>query len=276
MNRPDTQEALALYDRFAATKFGAALGQEIWYQRYNQDTVTAEQWRELLGPDVNNLEHMRYTTELAAYYISQYRQHGAGDLTEDDEAALLIAAAIHDQGEVFDGDITYSEKTALDELNEQQKSLAAARQLLPGLDDDAYHRIAMIRQTIVFDKHSRLGKIFAVIEHMGYIQTALKAQAQVAHNPDVSDETRQGLQWLVADVLMNNFDGFADTNEDVVLARFIKHRRGYLTVAFAHTPSHIFDLYGDAAQTKEDKFARAQQHWQDMRKQYDPEGTIAA
>lgn len=258
-NRPSTAIANRVYHSFSDTEYGKKLGKNIRYERYNLDELSIEERRDLLGPDVNNLEHMRYTTDLAAFYIGNLTE---GALTQTEQEDLLIAASIHDQGEYFIGDITHSLKTDENEVEELQKALEHAREMMPDLDELELDRVRRIREEIVFNRDSPLGKRFATIEHMGYLQTALKAYAHFRHNDTLSPETKSGLEWLVADVLMNQFDGkLLHDADDEVLAHFIDNRRKAISEAMRSVTETAFVHYGEGAADKRAKFSRAQQQW---------------
>lgn len=261
-NRPSTAVADHVFESFSGTKYGDKLSNNIRYERYNLAGLSIAGWKDILGPDVNNLEHMRYTTELAAYYIGKLSEGTLSDTEKDD---LLIAASIHDQGEYFTGDITASLKTDEHEAEELQKALEHATDMMPDLDGIELDRIKRIRKEIVFDRTTPLGERFATIEHMGYLQTALKAYAHLTHNNTLSPETKEGLEWLVADVLMNQFDGklLEDVEHDEVLAHFIDNRRKAISEAMRTVSEDTFAHYGEHAQSKQAKFLRAQQQWQD-------------
>ena len=260
-NRPSTALAGQVYQSFEATPYGQHLAGNIRYERYNLAGVSIDEWRGMLGPDVNNLEHMQYTTELAAYYVSKSHPE---TLQPHEMEDLLIAAAIHDQGEFFTGDITASLKTDEDEVEELAKAVEHAKQMMPDLDNLTHARIQRIRTDIVFNRETPLGARFASIERMGYLQTALKAYAHFAYNDTLHDDTRTGLEWLVADVMMNMFDNnmLDVASEDPVIHQFIRNRARAITESMDTISDDVFVHYGDFADAKREKFLAAKQQWQ--------------
>lgn len=260
-SRPSTALANEVYQSFEGTTYGQHLARNIRYERYNIGNLTIGEWRDILGSDVNNLEHMKYTTELAAFYISKDESN---ELTDEDKDDLLIAASIHDQGEFFTGDITASLKTDEDEVEELQKAVEHAKLMMPDLNDITHERILRIRKDIVFNRETPLGARFATIERMGYLQTSLKAYAHFAYNEEIDPATRDGLEWLVADVMMNMFDNniLDVADEDPVVRKFIANRARAINESMDSISDDAFRHYGDFGEDKRRKFLAAKQQWQ--------------
>lgn len=193
---------LGVHASFAETEYGAVLKSCVRYDKYRPENVSHERWEELLGPDVNNLDHMVDTYQLTRNFIGNTERLQPGLLSQRDQAVLKITAIVHDWGESVIPDINYFEKTGDDELAERQ----AFREHLPrfhtGDDPLTQELIAEAFEEVIFDKESRLGSMFNVIERIGYLRTGLRAAELTREQaaPDCEDN----LRWLSAGVFSSD------------------------------------------------------------------------
>lgn len=214
---PEFLHSLAeLHRVFSATEHGDRLAQQVRFERYKLPETTNEQWINLLGADVNNLQHMPLTTGLTRDFIGRFndriesRPQPTAKISEEQAQLLCLTAMTHDWGESVLGDSTYdhagttkvAEKQAVTDIIQ---SLPLARNL------DFYSRINAAKE-IVFDSSSHLGRIFNTIERVGYMRTALHA-AHHARSGSLPQNTN-GLLWLTENVLGNQVSELVDRAEE--------------------------------------------------------------
>lgn len=249
-----------IYNDFADTPYGADLAGDIRYAKYNLTGMLPEQWAELLGPDVNNLAHMRVTYQLTQSFVRYSQAHQPGLLAPGDAAQLLVAAISHDQGEALIGDISYGDKTAADAVHEQQQFAEHASEFVPTASAMLKNYLARARDEIIFDHTSRLGRIFNAIERIGYLRTALRASETLRNEP--SSEVAPGLRWLVADVLSNQITSLLAYGEDyAAVDSYLTSQSTAISEAFKLVTAADFEHYAEQREFKLSQFAVAEQAW---------------
>jgi len=252
-------DVIGIYHDFASTPYGANLADSVRYEKYNLASLPNEQWRELLGPDVNNLEHMRVTYQLTQSFVRHSQAHQPGLLTATDATQLLVAAVIHDQGEALVGDISYGDKQTADTRKEQQLFAEHAAAFTPDASSMLRHYLARARDTIVFDSTTRLGRMFNAIERVGYLRTALRASQQLSDGNAGAAEP--GLRWLVADVLSNQIKALEDYRGYAAVDTYLTEHAASITAVFAQVQNDDFSHYGQHATAKQARFAAAAASW---------------
>lgn len=200
--RTSAIDYLGIHEAFAESEYGVILAANVRYGKYKPAGVTNERWEELLGPDANNLDHLVDTYRLTDEFVSRTGRLQPGLLSRHDKAALKISALIHDWGESIIPDINYFEKTEADEVAEQQAFAENLPNFYTGDDEATQELIAEATETIIFDRESRLGNIFNIIERIGYLRTGLRAAEHVRESsaPDCHDH----LRWLAASVMSSD------------------------------------------------------------------------
>jgi hypothetical protein len=250
-----------IYNDFADTPYGADLAGDIRYAKYNLTNMPPAQWAELLGPDVNNLAHMRVTYQLTQSFVRYSQAHQPGLLAPGDPAQLLVAAISHDQGEALIGDISYGDKTVMDTAREQQQFAEHASEFTPTASGMLKSYLARARDEIIFDHTSRLGRMFNAIERIGYLRTALKASEVV--RGATSSEVAAGLRWLVADVLSNQVTSLLIYAEDYAAVNsYLTSQSTAISEAFELVSAADFEHYSEQREFKLNQFATAEQAWQ--------------
>jgi 5'-deoxynucleotidase YfbR-like HD superfamily hydrolase len=223
---------LGVHTAFAESEYGAILAANVRYDKYRPPEVSKERWEELLGPDVNNLDHLFDTYQITNIFIAHTERLQPGLLVPHDRAVLRVAAIIHDWGESIVPDVNYTEKTEADEITERQAFAANLQNFYTGDDETIRELIVEAADTVIFDRESRLGSMFNVIERIGYLQTGLRADqhAREATAPDCEDN----LRWLTADVLSNNHTTSLIVQSPRLLAiqHFLDFRQVDITEAF--------------------------------------------
>src|SRR3989339_1894173 len=168
-----------LFKIFTSTKYGEKLAHNIRYGRYKPQSMSNEEWRNLLGDDVNNLYHALVVYNITKEFISENNHLYNQQLSYDEKMTLLLAAIIHDWGEAVVGDISHGLKTETDENNEIKALHKIAKEITKSyrggiLTAQAIESI----NAVVFDTSTKLGNIFKAIEHIGFFKTAMNAWEQ--------------------------------------------------------------------------------------------------
>ncbi len=249
-----------IHNAFAATDLGQELATRVRYERYMPEGVTNERWQELLGADVNNLLHMPLTRGIARAMNRNLRRDQPGLMTPHEEQVLEAAAIIHDWAEVIVGDITYSNKTIQDEAQERghlRKIIEDVAQQQPHLADLIFEAA----EEVVFDDHTKLGRIFNTVERVGYLRTAIRASEHVVN--DTATDCELGLRWLVADVVGGHVVALMERSDEYVpVKRYLADRSAYINRAFAIVQPTDFDNYSeDTKAIKQEAFNTSLAAW---------------
>lgn len=222
---------LGIHEAFAESEYGVTLAANVRYAKYKPAEMANERWEELLGPDVNNLAHLADTYHLAADFVSRTDRLQPGLLSQRDKAALKISAIIHDWGESIIPDINYFEKTDADEAAERQVFADNLPNFYTGGDGATQELIAEAAETIIFDRESRLGNIFNVIERIGYLRTGLRAAEHVREGS--APDCHSHLRWLAASVMSSDHTTCLVRQSDLLAAQyFLALRQVSISEAF--------------------------------------------
>ncbi len=202
MTMGEEPDYLAIHEAFAATEYGQVLAANIRYKVYKPEIVSNQHWIELLGPDVDNLAHLASTYHLTDEFIDSTESLQPEELSPRDKAVLRIAAITHDEAESILEDVNYSDKTAEHETAEQ----AAFKKYLPSFHPEASPETTKLIKTavdeVIFNRESRLGRMFNAVERISYLRTAMRAGQHLYEG--TAPECAEGLGWLVADTLSNH------------------------------------------------------------------------
>lgn len=262
MERRTQPRLIEIHEKFEQTDFGKTLAGRVRYERYKPANVSNDQWVELLGADVNNLTHLTLTYGLAQDFIRNAHALQPDLLTDEDEQLLQVAALIHDWAESIVGDISFGDKTATDEIEEQ----AAFEANLASFYNGDTTLINKARTEIVFDHtgKNKLGRVFNAIERVGYLRTALRAGDHIIHG-DAAD-CDDGLRWLVADVLSQQqkaLIAYAETLQPVGQYLANQHDQISLMFEIIARSDDVFDNYPpDQREAKRLQFSESYQAWQ--------------
>lgn len=261
MERRSQPRLIEIHEKFEQTDFGKTLAGRVRYDRYKPKDVSNERWVELLGADVNNLTHLTLTYGLAQDFIHTAQTLQPDFLSSEDEQLLQVAALIHDWAESIVGDISFGDKTANDEVEEQ----AAFEANLASFYKGDLTLINKARTEIVFDHtgKNKLGKVFNAIERVGYLRTALRAGDHIVCG-DVMD-CDDGLRWLVADVLSQqpkSLIAYAETLQPV--RQYLANQQDKISLMFeiVATSDDVFANYPpDQREAKRRQFSESLQAW---------------
>lgn len=218
-------------------------------------------WEELLGADVNNLNHLPLTYGLSKSMVRNLRNLQPGLLNPREEEILQIAALIHDWAEAIIGDINYNDKTLEDEA-EEMMHLAAILDQYYG-EDVGDLRIKMLDDmAVVKDPNSKLGRIFNTIERVGYVRTALRASEHVHSGTAV--ECENALRWLAVDVLGNHPPVLIERSKQYApVGLYLRNQAAVINRAFYGALTETFANYEPhEQQAKEAAFIASHEAWQ--------------
>jgi hypothetical protein len=263
MERIDSpQRLIGIHEEFKKTDFGITLSSRVRYEKYKPAEVSNGRWVELLGADVNNLTHLTLTYGLVQNFVRATDMLQPGYLNEEEDEVLKVAALIHDWAEAIVGDISYGDKTDIDELQEQAAFEAHLAQFYDG---DAANLIDKARKEVVFDHmgNSKLGKAFNAIERVGYLRTALRASDHVI-DQDAPD-CDAGLRWIVADVLSQQPSALEHYSETLIAIKqylIAEHERISRAFELIDNDPSVFKNYPiDQQVVKESQFKQSYKDW---------------
>lgn len=196
-----------LYRDFALSSHGQKLIGKIRFERFKPDSVDSDQWKSLLGADVDNLRHEKLSIGIARQFVrhchapdQRYWQDAVGEdaiFTLPEQAILFATAAKHDEPEAILSDISFDQKTD----DDHDEEMIVMRQMLAeSLKDE---NVSQHILEILNDKkgETKLGRAFNAIERIGYLRTGLTAwsQSRLADN----EILQRGLEGLTNNVLIN-------------------------------------------------------------------------
>lgn len=291
-------EFLDIHRSFAETPMGQALATKARYDRYRPDSIPPAEWERLLGRDVNNLEHMPLTLELAQSFLKNMMTADSPTETHEPSAPkprelahfrqatprnaekpndwldaefspreiqiILLTAIVHDWAEADPalGDITYDLKKDTDEKKESQILVLMLRNQLG--DILSPETLESVHKTAT-DKTGRLGEAFNIIERIGYLRTALSAW-RATDNPIHSEELIESLKWLCSNVLANQIPALLKLfpNYDGVRL-FLDTAAPLINDAFEQIPDSLFDHYPEGErETQRNKYLAAKTAWENF------------
>lgn len=255
---------MEIHKEFEKTDFGQTLAGRVRYERYKPVDATNERWTKLLGADVNNLTHLTLTYGLTQDFIRTTGKLQPDYLNVEDEELLQVAALIHDWAEAIVGDVSFGDKTA---ENEKEEQAAFESHLAEFYTGDATELVNRARREVVFDHtgESKLGKVFNAIERVGYLRTALRATTHVL-NGDAPD-CDSGLRWLVADVFSQQPTVLMEYAETFLpIKQYLQNQSEMISRAFAlteHGGDTVFDNYPpEQREIKRSQFGQSYLAWQ--------------
>lgn len=254
---------------FASSEYGRDLNGQIRWKKYKPEDMTNREWIELLGRDANNLEHMSLMHGVTVAFIRYTEEHQPDLLTDEEKELLLLVAISHDNGEAITTDISYGDKTTKNEKEEKAAYDIVVSEVFPETSD----KMIGLKDVIFDHSDSKLGKMFFTIECLGYMRTALIA-ADVATEENTSEDLRQNLIWLVADVIggVAVSDRLRTGSEEYVAVQDILGLYGpEIDEAYklVNANPRVFMKYGDADKVnkKVSDFIKSKKAWKEFRSQ---------
>ncbi len=185
-----------IHEHFSATSYGRTLAENIRWRLFKPPEVSHAEWEQLLGPDVNNLEHHWVSVRVMRAFL-----RGNTDFSREEQEILLLTAVSHDWAEAIIGDIPYGRKTNDEEEDELR--------LIPEIALECFgEEVAQaVRQTIErvlrekphlrrTGEGTKLGHAFEAVEQLGYLGTAGRGWDEAAKRDGLSPVLRGNLQWM--------------------------------------------------------------------------------
>lgn len=188
------------------------------YERFmNGETV--RKWEQLLGPDVIWLTHPAVVRQIADRFIRYSAVHGP-HLSDTALTKLRTAALVHDWGELSVdnngvGDVSYDQRTP-DHTRKEEAIFRLIASRIPYPRQAIYIRNAY--RDVVSDKDSLLGRIFTVVERIGYLETALRCCR------GVGGEKVERWQELAGNVLSNQIPNLIAASYVYPYVSYVLHR----------------------------------------------------
>lgn len=254
-----------IHGLFSDTNNGKKLASEIRYKRYNLNDLSNKDWKNMLGGDVNNLDHIFLTYGISRAFI----KYCPDQFTTEEQENLLLAADVHDWGESVIKDITSDKKTAADEEVELIAIKNIATNIFGQLEDsELLARINFVKETIIKDSSTKMGQAFNAVERLGYLRTGLNAwQDSICID---ETEIKEGLIWLTNNVLLNQIPKLIEYSEIYPAVKIYLHNtQDIISHAFNNLPNSTFDNYevGDDRNNSIKKYENAKTLWQSWSKE---------
>lgn len=238
-------------------------GSERW-ERYKPGQMTeVGEWEEILGYDVNNLEHMRLTDCIAIAMVDSQNEAVPGSFSRKEKNILRKTALVHDLAEAITGDINYNFKTDSDEKNELQLMRSILEKPIFEENITTEEREKII--SILGDKSTKLGEAFGVIEGIGYFRTAMVAWKKSKLGEHQASGVSENLAWITSNVLSNQIPKFVEKSKKFVLVeKVLDFYKDRICDAFENMPAKIFDKYSpEEKENNRQKFETARNVWND-------------
>ena len=238
------------------SSYGQTLNNSPRWERFNLDNLPLDEWQKILGPDANNLRHMRLTDFITIGFVNLQNQVYPDYFNQKEINLLRITANIHDLPEAITGDKNFELKTNDDETSELKNMIFIVNDINIINNNQTTKQIVGILE----DKNSKLGKAFNVIERVGYFRTGIKAWKKTKNQ---NEQTTNGLCWLSHNVFLNQIPALIDYSQDFALAEYALHfHKQEITQIFNDIPTTSFDNYDlNEKETKLNQFREASKIW---------------
>lgn len=207
-----------IFQRIAESSSGALMSTRSRFdsRAMKPSWVGTEDWRTLLGDDVNNLYHLSRSVEIVDLY-QELDQSSSPQIPSQYPALqtafgskydlLRVVAVLHDIQEALNGDINYHDKNEETERQERFSFMMLSGFLY---GDTFSYEMRQELASIIFDRDSELGKEFSIVEKLGYMMTALEA-AEVYGNdfklnhifPAIDEIQIQELRFGIGQIVVN-------------------------------------------------------------------------
>ena len=170
----------------------------------DKDKEPYEVFVKKMGPDVVFLTHPDERAKRMRLMIDDHRERGV-KISLEDERLLITACYVHDLGELMVGklgvgDVAGYSKTEADQDVERVVFYAIMEGVSEGSEKEL---MVKAYEEVERDRDSRLGKVFAVVEYIRYLENAIKAiegekeDRPVRWNKICGSIVGRPLQWLM-------------------------------------------------------------------------------
>ena len=194
-----------IHQVFSESKYGEELSKRVRFKEYKPSAVDEKKWVEILGPDVDNLEHLYYTYILTRKFLTHF---SPDSFSENEKEILLFTALIHDWGEVVVGDIRFPQKNSYHNKLEMIHIKKISNELLS--EYELSDRVNSVLSEVLDKKNEKLSKSFDAIEKNGYVSTGIRAW-KVSGFED--DELSVNLRSLAVEVVTNHYEPLVNYSE---------------------------------------------------------------
>lgn len=254
-----------LHNAFVESVYGQCMSGHIRFERFKPAHINNEQWRDLLGGDVDITQHMPVTYGMSRAFLNYYRNHaqenGNGvEFSEEDEHILLLAAMTNNWGESRTGNISYDQKTV--DIEKEEKD--AYREIFTELQEDTIDvKERMLVERTIFENDTKLGRAFDAIQKTGYLRTALLAFEASRKTDD--EVLAEHLQWLCGNVLSNQITILIEYSKSYPPVRaFLEDRRELISEAFDSITPETFSKHGQNESIRSELLWQNQQAWHEF------------
>jgi 5'-deoxynucleotidase YfbR-like HD superfamily hydrolase len=259
-----------IYNEFAKTKFGKDLKKEVRYGRFKPKSVSRKLWQEVLGPDVNNLEHHLVTCDIANDFFIYNDKKTTKELifNYQERKLLIIAALIHDWGESIVGDVTFDRKSVVYEKKEHEAFKSILEKIsLRNNSSVNFSDIEEAFEKVVRGKEKKLAEAFHAIERMGYLLTGVRAWRKGKLFLQKNVKFSQGLWWLANNVALNQTKKLIGYGEIYpAVSYYLDKNRKWIDEIFSKMPDEIFSKYEQEESVERKKqFNEAKRVWMESR-----------
>ncbi|MFA6369246.1 MAG: hypothetical protein WCX20_02615 [Candidatus Shapirobacteria bacterium] len=144
-----------IHKDFSQTTAGNRLNNNPRYKDFIGE-LGIKEWQNILGFDVNNLEHGRLTQGITYCFINHINQSDSKiKFNNEEQKLLLLTAVVHDWPEAFTekGDISYEIKSD----NDEKEELALIEKIITEMLGPDSLEISIQIKDILEDKNSKLG-----------------------------------------------------------------------------------------------------------------------
>jgi hypothetical protein len=257
----ETVNFFAAHEAFAVTEFGQALSNQIRFKDYKPNEVSNDRWKELLGADVNNLDHMLLSYNLTRVMINALRQDHPGLLIKEEEDQLLMAAVIHDQAEAVVGDLNYTKKTQAFVEEEMRQLHTMLDVVYGGEESSEYKELVYEAAEIVNNPDTKLGLIFNTVEAVGYLRTALRGSGHVIDG--TAKDCEEGLRLMTSSVLAIHIPRLVLRSDLYAPVKtYLVNQAESISRAYSIVSNEVFNSYDNSERfLKLDSFSNSQRVW---------------
>lgn len=239
---------------FATTKAAKILEGNGRFADYME--VDLEEWRRVLGSDVNNLSHLVLTYRLTKAFLKRM------EMPLEDREVLLLTAIIHDWAEAITGDICSLKKTIADAVVESALLENILRKYFCSVLSS--ETISRVIEVLDNDKEG-LGNVFRCIEILGFFRTSLIAWER---RMKIQDGHEENLMEMTQNVVGNRLAVLVEYSKEFPqVGDFLESRGAVIEDAFEKMPDGIFENYVEEERDNErKKFENAKGVWKEFKR----------
>ena len=246
---------------------------DVRYEQYLPEGVSFNEWVNLLGVDVESLEHAHLTHMLARSFLHHCVQPPlswkgkiakSAHFSRQEQEIILLATIVHDWGEMLVGDKPYPSKTSADELEEADAQRRIIRDRFSERQSPIFWKKLNQAFEIANNCDSKLGRAFNAIEKLGYLRTGIVAwrrsrQTEIEKRVELSAY----LQWLATEVLTNHLPKLLEyAGIYPPVSGYLTDMRPLISDIFEKAPDSIFEKYPEEERDfKKARFEEAKEWW---------------